>query len=89
MQTATMPNKCSFFPLPKGTSKPLEGPLAERDSKWLGVSESGGKRKAGHSEHTALAELVVLSMELKCSGCHREQIPHRTWGHDGLQGDLT
>lgn len=84
-----MPNKCSFFPIPKGVSKPLEEPLAEGDSKWMGVSEAGGEEKGEHSEHTALAESVVLPMELKCSGCQREQILRRIWGRDGLQADLT
>lgn len=45
MQTATMPNTCSFFPIPEGASKPLEEPLAEGDSKWLGESEAGGEEK--------------------------------------------
>lgn len=46
MQTATMPNKCSFFPIPKGASKPLEEPLLEGDSKWLGENEAEGEEKS-------------------------------------------
>lgn len=47
---------------------------AEREQREAGAGKLD-RRKRRASGHTALAEEVVLPVELKRSGCHREQTP--------------
>lgn len=83
-----MPNKCSFSPVPEDACRRCKEALAElqqQENKRLSVSEAEQEEEGRELWARAWAEVVVLSMELKYSQCHREHTPGRTQGHDGLR----